>query len=198
MLADLPGVQDGFWHYPGCVQLPSKPEAISLFRCYLDNVHPLHPVIDSQSVQQVIDAVYINPHTGLYNKPAHIALLLSIFASASHLWRPQDEGLIFTSGVDATLISSVWTKNALDVLEYSRRTTSGSIEDIQATIIISYVIHNIQGFSPTLRSLHSIIIMMARDLSLHKTDNPRRGDSRVGAHDDIKRRIWWQITSTDW
>lgn len=169
-----------------------------MFNCYLDNTHPHHPVIDAQSVREVMDAVYLHPRTDLYTRFADVALLLSIFASASHLWRPQDGDLIFASATDATFISSVWTKSTLEILEHSRRTTSGSIEDIQATIIISYVIYNVHGFSPTLRSLHSILITMARDLCLHKIDSPRRGNLEGDLQAEIKRRIWWHITSSDW
>ncbi|XWX00036.1 hypothetical protein V2A60_008052 [Cordyceps javanica] len=99
-------------------------------------------------------------------------------------------------------MSSIWTNAALDVLEYSKRSASASLEDVQATIVISYVIYNSQGFSPMFRSLHSNIIMMARDLSLHKTDSPRRSGeidqppSQI--EDDVKRRLWWHIAATDW
>lgn len=99
-------------------------------------------------------------------------------------------------------MSSIWSNAALDVLEYSKRTTAASIEDLQATIIISYVIYNSQGFSPMFHSLRSNMNMMARDLSLHKTDSlKRKGEtdpqsSQVEA--DVKIRLWWHIASTDW
>lgn len=183
------------------IQLPTKIEATNLFKCYMDNVHALHPVIDVQSIQHMIDAIYFDPNARVHSDLAHIALLLSIFASASHFWRCEEgRDLIFASTKDATVMSSLWSKATLDILEYSRRATSGSIEDIQATIIISYLIYNTQGLSTMLRSLNSIMIMMARDLSLHKTDNPRKVNSEPNglAEEDIKRRIWWHITATDW
>ncbi|KAJ5555319.1 hypothetical protein N7461_003789 [Penicillium sp. DV-2018c] len=99
-------------------------------------------------------------------------------------------------------MSSIWSIAALDLLEYSRRTTFASVEHLQATIIISYVIYNSQGFSPMFRSLHSNMITMAWELSLHKTDSPQmKGQtdpqpSRIEA--EVKRRIWWHIASTDW
>lgn len=181
------------------VPVPSKEEAIILFEHYLENAHPFHPVIDPQSVYRIMDGVYAQPYG--YNRPPCIALLLSIFASASHFWAPNQLS-IFESTENATFMSSVWTKAALDILEHSRRTTSSSIEDIQATIVVSSLIFNAHWFSAMTRSLHSIVVMMARDLFLHKTDAQRGKREDVSEERmveyEIKRRIWWYITSTDW
>lgn len=100
-------------------------------------------------------------------------------------------------------MASVWSKVALDLLDYSRRTTSGSIEDVQAYIIVSFLFYNVHGFSTVFRSLHSAMIMMSRDLSLHKIDSPRRGkpggySETKSEEDETKRRIWWHIAAVDW
>lgn len=189
--------------WPVSVQLPTRDEAMILSQYFLENVQYLHPVFQPHSLQRVIDAVYACPDTPAPSKVADVALLLSILASASHLWKPQrSKCLVFLSAKETASMSLIWSNAALDILEYSRRTTAASIEDLQATIVISYVIYNAQGFSSMFRSLHSNIIMMARDLSLHKTDSPRRS----GATDpppsqielDAKRRLWWHIAATDW
>ncbi|KAL1955984.1 hypothetical protein VTO42DRAFT_7884 [Malbranchea cinnamomea] len=186
------------------VRLPTKPEAVRLLKYYLYNVNYLHPVIHPPSVYNIIEAVYLNPEVEQYNKVSHIALLLRIFASTGHLWSPNSNvETIFPSNKAAADLSSAWSRAALDILEYSRRTTAGSIEDVQAAIIVAYLVFNYPGFSSQLRSLHSIILAMARDLSLHKVDATRRkgqeADLRARLIDDeIKRRIWWHIASTDW
>ncbi|OJJ76875.1 hypothetical protein ASPBRDRAFT_201952 [Aspergillus brasiliensis CBS 101740] len=189
--------------WPPSVQLPTKDEAMNLSQYFLDNVQYLHPVFEPHSLHYVIDAVYTHPHTPGQSKVADIALLLSILASASHLWRPQRSNcLVFSSEKEAASMSLVWRNAALDILEFSKRTAAASMEDLQATIVISYVIYNSEGFSPMFRSLHSNMIMMARDLSLHKTDSPRRkGETNPPPSQievDVKRRIWWHIAATDW
>lgn len=185
------------------VQLPTRDEAILLSQYFLENVQYLHPVFQPHSLQRVVDAVYACPDIPAPGKVADVALLLSILASASHLWRPQrSKCLIFLSAKEAASMSLIWSNAALDILECSRRSTAASIEDLQATIVISYVVYNSQGFSSMFRSLHSNIIMMARDLSLHKTDSPRRSGetdpppSQIEV--DAKRRLWWHIAATDW
>lgn len=176
---------------------------MTLSQYFLDNVQYLHPVFQPHCLQRVIDAVYMHPHAQVQSKVADVALLLSMIASVSHLWRPQrSKCLVFLSAKEAASMSLIWSDAALDILEYSKRTTAVSIEDLQATIVISYVIYNSQGFSPMFRSLHSNIIMMARDLSLHKTDSPRRNREAdlppFQIEADVKRRLWWHIAATDW
>ncbi|GAB1206509.1 hypothetical protein APSETT445_005199 [Aspergillus pseudonomiae] len=126
--------------WPPSVQLPTKDEAMTLSQYFLDNVQYLHPVFQPHSLQHVIDAVYMHPNTAVQSKVADIALLLSILASASHLWRPQrSKCLVFLSAKEAASMSLIWSNAALDILEYSKRTTAASIEDLQATIVISYM-----------------------------------------------------------
>ncbi|KFY16655.1 hypothetical protein V492_01183 [Pseudogymnoascus sp. VKM F-4246] len=188
----------------GTILLPTKTEAVSLLKYYMDNIHYLHPVIDALAVRRMLETVYTCPELRIYREPAHIALLLSIFASTGYLWssHENDELYVFSSPKVANLASSAWSDAALDVADYSRRTSSGSIENIQATIIIEYLIYNNNGFSATCRLLHSNTITMARDLSLHRIDIPHRRQKTNSeadmAEDETKRRIWWYVASTDW
>ncbi|KFX99466.1 hypothetical protein V490_01769 [Pseudogymnoascus sp. VKM F-3557] len=188
----------------GTIWLPTKTEALSLLKYYMDNIHYLHPVIDALAVRKMLETVYSDSGIRFYREAAHIALLLSIFASTGYLWTSQehDELLVFSSPKVATQASSAWSDAALDVADYSRRTSSGSIENIQATIIIEYLIYNNNGFSATCRILHSNTISMARDLSLHRIDIPHRRYKTESeenmAEDETKRRIWWYVASTDW
>ncbi|KAF9893861.1 hypothetical protein FE257_010031 [Aspergillus nanangensis] len=204
ILEDQSKVRHKIVNFLESIKLPTKAEALSLFNYYLDNVHYLHPVIHPESVEQTIEDVYMDAYTQQCSKPSQVVLLLSILASSSHQWRPQGvNDLIHISPKEAIYMSSIWSNVALDLLDYLRRTTSASIETIQATGIVSYAIYNTQGFSPILRSLHSILVAMARDLSLHEIDSPRKkrtqSNSQANAlEDEIKRRIWWFIASTDW
>lgn len=188
----------------GTIWLPTKTEAISLLKYYMDNIHYLHPVINAYDVGRLLEAVYSGPDIGAYTDASHIALILSIFASTGYLWSSQgnDELLVFGSAKVAIQASSIWSDAALDVLDYSRHTSLGSIEGIQATIITSYLIYCNKGFSTTFRQLHSSTVTMARNLSLHKLDSPhkrqRKNPEANVPEYEIKRRIWWYVVSTDW
>ncbi len=134
---------------------------------------------------------------------SHVALLLSIFASTAYYWNMHDEvSPLFSTCKDANQAALTWGKAALDVLDYSRRTTSGSMEDIQATIVMGFLVLSLEGFSARSRSLMTTALIIARDLSLHRIDAQRHGQ-QINTSDDqieieIKRRVWWHIVATDW
>jgi len=101
-------------------------------------------------------------------------------------------------------LSKFWSKGALDALEHSRRNTSGSLEDVQATILMSYVTYHVDGFSARGRLLSTTAASMARDLRLHRldadTESVAERETSIGSLIDheVKRRVFWHITSTDW
>lgn len=135
-------------------------------------------------------------------KPNHVALMLSIFASTAHMLSAHAgyANSIFINQQNATRCAFIWGNSALDALEHSSRSTQGSVsvEDIQATIILSFVVFNLEGFTTRFRALTSRAVTMARDLSLHRldADTHKQDDSLAGL--EINRRIWWHIASTDW
>ena len=185
------------------VWLPTQGEAVQLFENYAKNIDYLQHVLHASSVRILLDKVYMYLAKRQPVESSHVALLLSIFASTAYYWTSRnDDDLLFLSPQDANQASLLWSKAALDVLEHSRRTTSGSIEDIQATVILSFLVFNLEGFSATSRSLMSTALIIARDLSLYKVDAHHHGREGSLQEDsveiEIKRRVWWHIVATDW
>ena len=138
---------------------------------------------------------------------SHVALLLSVFASTAYYCNIRDEvSLLFSTSEESNQAALTWGKAALDILDNSRRTTSGSVEDVQATIVMYFLVLSLEGFSARSRSLMTTALVIARDLSLHRIDAQRHGQ-QSNSHDDrieiaieieIKRRVWWHIVATDW
>lgn len=185
------------------ISLPTQNEAVQLFENYAKNIDPLQHVLHIPSVRVLLDEVYVNLAERRPVEPGHVALLLGIFASTAYYWTSRNgDDLLFVTLDDANQVSLLWGKAALDLLEHSRRTTSGSIEDIQATIILSFLVFNLEGFSATSRLLMSTALIMARDLYLYKVDahhderqsNPQDDSIEV----EVKRRVSWHIVATDW
>ena len=178
-------------------------EAVQLLENYAKNIDHLQHVLHTPSVLILLDEVYRNLAQRQPVEPGHVALLLSIFASTAYYWTSRnDRDRLFITLEDANQASVLLSKAALDVLEHSRRTTSGSVEDIQATVILSFLVFNLEGFSATSRSLMSTALIIARDLSLYKVDahhhemqgNPQEDSVEI----EVKRRVWWHIVATDW
>jgi Fungal specific transcription factor domain len=192
----LPGLAKPVW-------LPTQREAVQLFANYAKNIDYLQHVLHAPSVRVLLDEVYMHLAERQPVESSHVALLLSIFASTAYYWTSRnDRDLLFLTLQDANQASLLWSKAALDVLEHSRRTTSGSIEDIQATVILSFLVFNLEGFSAISRSLMSTALIIARDLSLYKVDahhHERQGHYQDDSIEiEVKRRVWWHIVATDW
>ncbi|OBT64983.1 hypothetical protein VE03_05647 [Pseudogymnoascus sp. 23342-1-I1] len=186
-----------------CIWLPDYDEANSLVQKYLSDITYIHHVVHSPTVRKVIDEIYEDLSKGISPKVGHIALLLSIIASATYSWTSRDSIKVFPTVGDADRQCPSWIKATLDVLEYSRRTTSGAIEDIQAIIIISFVVTNLEGVSPKYRNLISTAITLGREILLHRIDHPSNSGLLVispadSVRAEIGRRVWWYLTATDW
>lgn len=95
-----------------------------------------------------------------------------------------------------------WLRTALDVLEHVRRSAPASVETVQAAIIMTFLIYHIEGSSPKIRALMATTLTTAKDLGMHRIDDPatsRAEQTQAEVIDkEIKRRIWWHLASTDW
>ncbi|EXJ59621.1 hypothetical protein A1O7_03767 [Cladophialophora yegresii CBS 114405] len=187
-----------------CLCLPPKAEARVLFDHYFQYVDLLQHVIHVPTVQMSLQTIYASLESGLPVVPSEVVLLLAIFASAASLctYFP-GETRTFLSSADAHQASLFWTNSALEVLEFTRRTAARRLADIQAGIVLGFLLFHNEGFSTRARCLFASGVAMARELSLHKIDAP--SNQAVGSPNnqnaletEIKRRVWWHTVATDW
>lgn len=116
---------------------------------YLREITHIHHVVHPPSIRILLDAVY-DDLSQSHIKPGLFALLLSILASAAYSWNIRDPDNVFSTIEEADSRSPSWVKATLDVLEYSSRTTSGALEDVQAIIIISFVVCSLESMSSSI------------------------------------------------
>ena len=77
---------------------------------------------------------------------SYVALLLCMIASTTFYWTPVERDASSTWTTDfSSQISIYWVKAALDVLDYTRRTGPGTLEDIQASTILFFLMYNTEG-----------------------------------------------------
>ena len=109
---------------------------------------------------------------------------------------------IFGSKQTAINVAVLWLRMALDVLEHVRRTASASLETVQAGIIIVFLIYHIEGFSPKVRAIVYATLSVAKDLGMHRTDDPSFLPAETSQIEiverEMMRRVWWHLASTDW
>lgn len=180
------------------IWLPPKQESIKLFEYYTEKVNHIHNLVYMPFVRQIWDDVYEQLSSHQQPQLAHLALIFSILASSA---RGMTD--LFPSSDMATQMMLAWIGYASDILDHSRRTSSPSLEDIQANIILSFLAYNIEGAPARSRSLWGSTISMARELSLHKLDGSINKSQTMRTQKEIieyeiKRRVWWYLASSDW
>jgi hypothetical protein len=127
--------------------LPERSEAHILFQSFAKSLGSWYHIYHRQTVETLLDKTYYQIACGQVPSLSHTALLLSIFSSgayfqASVAW-PE---CVFTDPQTANQLSLSWKQNTLDILDYiERAATPTSIEQLQATIIVSLVLQNFQG-----------------------------------------------------
>jgi hypothetical protein len=187
------------------VVLPVYRTATLLFQSYESDVDYLCHILHIPTVRSLIKTFYMKIHKGESVLPGQAALLLSIFALAAYFYEPSNNSEVATTKEDAVHLSKILSRGALDVLDNSRRNTSGTLEDVQAYIFMSFVTYHLDGFSARGRLLSTAALAIARELGLHRLDADNElsvGKNEISGRSlierEVKRRVFWQIASTDW
>lgn len=185
--------------------LPPREEADLLLDYYVAYVNNLQHFLYVPAVRNIIDSLYTKLHHGVPVGRNHVALAVSIFASSAALCALPlgDFQQTLFQGSDPAQASILWINTALELLEQSRITTSGSFEDVQASIVLGFLMYHLEGWSARSRSLLTGAVAIARSLSLHKIDMHAEITSAALDHatlieNEIKRRVWWSLVSIDW
>lgn len=185
------------------VWLPLHEESKQIVNKYLTDITFLHHVVHGPSVRALVDELYENLATKSPVKLGQVSLLLAILANTAFFWTERDmHRTVFPSVRNANDLSKKWMAASFEVLEYSRFTCSESIEDIQALIIVAFVVCNIVGITSQARYLFSTAVSIAWQLSLHRIDHKHNAELSVPHPNSVKaeigRRVWWYLAATDW
>lgn len=175
---------------------------MQLFHCYEIYVDHISRILHIPTVRALIKTAYLRLNQGKPVPPGQAALLLSIFALSTIFYQTSEQSEVATSEEEAMDLAKQMGKGALDVLDYARRSTSGTLEDIQAYILMSHVTFHFDGFSARGRLLSATAAAIATDLCLHKLDANHSVTQDLSIRDmidrEVKRRVFWYITSSDW
>lgn len=172
-----------------------------LFEHYRSFIHPFQPITHCPTIKLKLESIYANASRGLASKAVDVALLTIIFSNAAFYCEVDDEPYSwFGSRQNTITVYTKWAKLAFESLWPPRGTNCLSIEAVQAFIQYAYLVHLWGGMTPSVYMLHSFTVIVARDLGLHRIDcdeflNPTRQEI---IDQEIGRRVWWHLTSTDW
>lgn len=183
---------------------PDYKVAVSLFQSYESSVEPMCSILHIPTARSMMKSFYLTFMQGGAVLPGRAALILSILSLGAIFCQNCENSEVTTCDRDAVHLSKALSKGALDVLDYSRRNTSGSLEDIQAHLLMSFATFQLDGFSARGRILLMDAISIARDLGLHRLDADlessieSENDVRHFIDHEVKRRVFWYIASTEW
>ncbi|KAI0098417.1 hypothetical protein F4814DRAFT_433869 [Daldinia grandis] len=183
---------------------PTYREATLLFQNFESNIDHMCRILHIPTVRSLIKTVYMKISQGESVPLGQAGLLLSIFALSGFFYRCSEDSEIATSEQEAVRISKTIGKTALDVLDHSRRNTSGTLEDVQAYIFMSLLSFHLDGFSARGRLLSTTAASIARDLRLHRLDAEDENTAgnvpsvRALINREVRRRVFWHITAEDW
>ncbi|KAI9690054.1 MAG: hypothetical protein M1820_010053 [Bogoriella megaspora] len=183
------------------ITFPIYRVAVLLLQSYESNVDHVCRILHIPTIRSLIQSVYLQLSQGKSIPPGQAALILSIFAIAAFFYQPSGISEVATSEQDIVHLSKFLAKNAVDLLDYSRRSTSGTLEDVQAYILMTFVTFHLDGFSARGRLFMTAAASIARDLRLHRLDANFESstESGIGARGlidrEVKRRVFWYIAS---
>ncbi|KAL4873659.1 hypothetical protein BDV12DRAFT_51062 [Aspergillus spectabilis] len=186
-----------------CFWVPLYEESRCLVEKYIADLTCLLHVVHIPSLKAMVSQVYQELRLQISPRPSYVALLMSIIATTLYSWASRDSGpWLSLTAEDMNRCAHTWLKATLALLEYSQ-TLDGSLEEIQARIITSSIVCNLEGVSPRYRGLILSAITRARESRLHRLDH--EDGSTTGNHSsgdmveaEIGRRVWWYLAVTDW
>ncbi|KAI0974089.1 fungal-specific transcription factor domain-containing protein [Xylaria arbuscula] len=186
------------------ITLPPYTTAVVLFDCFETNVDHMCRILSLPVVRSLMKSFYSQINQNKPVAPGQAALLLALFALSVFFYQPAGSAEVLEIENDRTNLAKYWSRGSLDVLEHSRRNTSGTLEDVQALILMTYVTYHLDGFSTRYRQLSAMAVSMARDLGLHRVDsedctlNRHPSSLRALIDHEVKRRVYWHLVASDW
>lgn len=184
-----------------CIDFPSLDDAAKLFHDYFDasDFHVaaiLHPPSFHSSMVHLF--AQLRDDQAVVDTGA-AALALAVCAAAAFYW-DQDLPFLFNfqSEQHAAAQSHTWRTAAWDILDQSQRCASNNLETIQARLVLSDLIYNMEGITARFRYMHSCARAAAYEARLHLIDLPGCESTDGPILKEMKRRIWWYSAGTDW
>ena len=187
--------------------IPQHTEAREIFAQYEKHVAALHHILHLATLRNLLEAFYTSLSRQEKVNTDHAALLMSVFATVKGYtqWSICQQ-LTTNATINKDKIFLLFFRAAFDLVDHSKRVLPPSVEIIQACILVVFLDYNVEGFTTRPKLVLSQAIALCKELGMHRLDtagevrkrdlNPPDFQTQVDL--EIKRRIWWHLTATDW
>jgi hypothetical protein len=195
-----PRTAPSFDHHLSAI-LPDRNRGLVLVEYYFEEINWLYYVIHVPTVRRQFDDLYNCLESNQLPNYGHLALISTLYAICAYYSSSSSE--IFSKHTDALSCCHRWTLLAQEALSAANCLSNPTLVTLQSLLLItSHLVPNC-GALASLRTLIATSTHVARALSLHQTDSVSNKLQRKNMEVDwveveVKRRIWWHITSTDW
>jgi hypothetical protein len=181
--------------------LPPRKQEEALLTYYFESIDWVYRIVHVPTVKQIFHDLYTKFEHGQKLSYGRLALISTIFSCSAFSCSPPAR--LFFDRDDVVAHSPRLSLLAQDALTAANCLAQPTIETLQSLIILTQWLMPSIGAIATLRTLSSTLMHTARSMSLHLTDSPEnkrwRAQNQVNwVEVEVKRRIWWHITSTDW
>lgn len=187
-----------------CIPLLRKQQTMELFEFYMERMDSAQHILHPPTVRHSLEALFRDIEAGYNIAPNRTVLLLAICTTVATYWAFLEKGPMsfFASTQQAKDTGFHWLRTTLDVLEHVRRSGPATLETVQASIFVVFLLYKLDGLSPRARAVHGSAVVLAKDLGLHQVDSRSqvtRSDNQLDIIDrEMERRVWWHLAATDW
>ena len=180
-----------------------------LDRFFVDVSYIQH-ILYRPSLVALVENLYFKIQCHDFEYGGALMLLLSIIATATHVWIPQSHYEESSDGHNIELFQNeseahaqtlLWVQAARTVLGILQQNAIVTTETVQGIATLSFLVCNMEGISQGYRYLISIALFLGRELGLHCLDydsSETHDDSTRRIQLEIERRLWWYLVATDW
>lgn len=170
------------------LKYPSRPQAIQLWRKFVNNVDPIAKVLHIPTTEPVFFASISHPEDHSYDLQA---LLFSIYFASVTSSSPFDVFTIF--GVDKAVVLSRLKENLERCFAASDLLESPTITSLQA-MVIYLVCARVHSTGRSIWTLSGLAMRSAQSIGLHRDGTTFK---LTPFETEIRRRLWWSLCNAD-
>ncbi|EGP86337.1 uncharacterized protein MYCGRDRAFT_43643 [Zymoseptoria tritici IPO323] len=194
------------WSEVRNISIPTAEVAYVFLDAYAIHLDSLQHLLHIESTRRLFARTYDRIRRGQEVDAGALCLILAICASVAYYYTEGSSSgnEIFDSVDTAYSLAVHWAKQGLYAMEQIQIATTSepTLEAVQSLVMLAFVFYHMEGFTYRVRCMHPQALHMARSLGMNTMDHgggqPQPYDQDDVIDREVRRKVWWHLTSTDW